>query len=113
MFNKVGEFLSSFPGAMFMAVFSFICLLGELDSGWAWVYGGLTVYWLFGAWRAKNRGSMEQLTDDLTDDQKARIKDATQAFHAVLQEIDDEMQAKAKEDKAEALAKVLKDKEKK
>jgi len=100
-----------------MAVLSFFSLLGELGSdgsaGWAWVYGLLVCYWLSVAFRANKRGSSTEDLGDLSDDQKARIKAATDELHSVLVEIDKEMRAAHQEAKAEALAQVLKDKEKK
>lgn len=115
MFKRLGKWLSSFTGALFMAVFSFVCILNDVSSGntfMAWVMGIVTMWWLYVAYKATKKGDID-LDDTLTDDQKARIKTATREFHAVLKEVDDEMQAKIKEDKAEALAQVLKDKEKK
>jgi hypothetical protein len=108
MFRRIAAWLNSFVGALVMGVLSFFSLLGELgpegSDGWAWLYGVLTCWWLYLAYKAKNRDPIEH--GELTVDQKVRIREATQAFHAVLKEIDDEM-------KAEHVAQVLKDKEKK
>jgi hypothetical protein len=77
----------------------------EPSYGWAIADAVCCGYWVWMARRAIKRKAdgldsvVDELNIDLTDDQKARIKAATEALRVVLQEVDLELTV-AKREKA-------------
>ena len=94
MLERLRNFLHTFRGAMTMAIFCFVCLLLDISNGneaMAWVMGIGTLVWLYQARRALKDDSIDEQIDELTEDQKTRIKEATNALGDVIKEVDLEL----------------------
>jgi hypothetical protein len=101
------KFLASFWWCLANAIVCLWLLAINLEAGdtlWSWVMIALIVYWTWAGKRALNTPS--SIEDELTDEQKDRLKAAAAVSINVMEEVDAEV-------KASRLARKLKAKEKK
>jgi hypothetical protein len=100
MLQRINKIITSFFGALGMAVFGFVSMGIDIAAGatiWAWVMGACTLFWLNMARLAlKNKGTHESNVR-LTDDQEQRIEIATREFHAVVKEVELELKRAVRE----------------
>ena len=94
---RILNWLSSFTGALFMAVFTFICMgyhMKQGQPGMAWMTGLGTVAWLYLTFRAiKNQDTIEI---PLTLEQRQQVREATRHLEDVLNGIAKEQTEKEK-----------------
>ncbi len=88
--KKLNQWFDTFTGALAMAVFCFINVIGDISvgsHGWAWTMGVCTLYWLYKVRKATTK----KLEVELTPDQTAKIEEATKTFRSTLAEVEREM----------------------
>jgi len=105
------KFLRSFwwclANAMLALVVLYLNLLEGGSEGWVWGMAAVIVYWIWAGRRALKRTDGESMyMDERNDEQTARITVAVRNLGKVMEEVESEC-------KAAALARKLKEKEKK
>jgi hypothetical protein len=100
MLYNLHRWVTSFKGALTLAIVSLCSLAMSLAVGseFVWIDALLVIVWCFMAKRALNKQAREVLGEvevTLTQDQKDKIRVASQALNDVINEIEDECMAEA------------------
>jgi hypothetical protein len=101
VFLRLNRWINTFRGAMICAIISFLCLLSYVREGdgslMAWAMGICTLWYLYLARKALKTAAIDKEIEELSEDQKARIQEATDNVATVLLTIDRELTMAARE----------------
>ncbi|KKN92298.1 hypothetical protein LCGC14_0207890 [marine sediment metagenome] len=96
MFHRFFTWFETFQGALFAAVWCLLAMVLQLSdedpsTGWAIAMAACVMWWVYKARKALKNKSTNKVSVKLTNDQEQRIKEATEAFHATMKEVELEL----------------------